>query len=97
MIRIGSIGVDLQDETKDVSTGNKVLRFHFFGQCPKCKKEMELTEPMKTDSCECKGLFSFTGWKYKCKCGHVVQIQEDVFDSAIDSFYEAGLVEDGAE
>lgn len=94
MTRIGNIGIVLKDETKEVSIGNKVLKFHFFGQCPKCRKEVELVESMKTDSCEC-GLFSFAGWKYKCKCGHVVQIPEDAFDSAIDSFYEAGFVKDG--
>ncbi len=97
MIRIGSIGINLQDETKEVSTENKVLSFHLFGQCPKCKREIELVESMKTDSCECEDSYSFTGWRYKCKCGHVVQIHEDAFDSVIDSFYEVGFVEENAE
>lgn len=97
MVKIGSIGITLQDETKAVSTGNKVLKFHFFGKCPNCRKEVELTESMKTDSCECGNLFSFDGWKYKCKCGHVVRISEDAFDSVVDSFYEAGFVEENAE
>lgn len=44
MVRIGSIGINLQDETKEVSTENKVLSFHLFGQCPKCKSEIELVE-----------------------------------------------------
>ena len=97
MVKIGSIGITLQDETKAVSTGNKVSKFHFFGECPKCRKEMELTESMKTDSCEYGNLFSFDGWKYKCKCGHVVQISEDAFDAAVESFYEAEFVAENAE
>lgn len=30
MVRINSIGVDLQDENKKMSRDNKVLSFHFF-------------------------------------------------------------------
>ena len=97
MIRISSIGITLQDETRAVSTENKVLSFHFFAQCPKCKKEIELAESMKTDSCEYENLHSFSGWKYRCKCGHMEQIHEDAFDSIIDSFYESGFVEKNAE
>lgn len=89
MVRIGNIGVDLQDETKKVSKGNKVLSFHFFARCPKCKAEKELTESMFSDSCE-NGRYghsySYTGWKYKCKCGHCVQIWEGAFDSSVESF-----------
>lgn len=95
MVRINSIGVDLQDETKKMSRDNKVLSFHFFGKCPKCKTEKELTESMFTDSCEDKKYnHSFTGWQYKCNCGHCVQIWEGAFDSAIESFYDNGLVDD---
>lgn len=97
MIRISSIGITLQDETRAVSTENKVLKFHFFGECPKCKRETKLTESMKTDSCEYGKLYSFTGWEYKCKCGHVVQIPDDAFDATVESFYETGFVEDNAE
>lgn len=92
MKRIGFLGLELNDETKEVSVENKVIRFHIFGKCPKCKNERELNEFMLTDSCM-KDNQSFTGWKYKCECGYLVQIWEGVFDSAIDSFYEAGFVE----
>lgn len=50
---------------------------------------------MFTDSCEDKKYnCSFTGWQYKCNCGHCVQIWEGAFDSAIESFYDNGLVDD---
>lgn len=36
MVRISSsIGVDLQDKTKEMLKDNKVLSFHFFQQVPK--------------------------------------------------------------
>lgn len=95
MVRISSsIGVDLQDKTKEMLKDNKVLSFHFFSKCPKCKAEKELADSMFTDSCEDgKYNHSFTGWQYKCECGHIVQIWEGTFDSAIESLYESGFVE----
>ena len=96
MVRFGKLGVDLQDETKEMSTENKVVDFHLFGKCRKCKEERELERSMFTDNCG--GNFhSFTGWKYKCKCGNVVEIWEGSFDSAIESFYEENLVEEREE
>ena len=32
MVRFGKLGVDLQDETKEMSTENKVVDFHLFGK-----------------------------------------------------------------
>lgn len=97
MVKYDCIGMDLQDETEIPSTENKILRFHLFGQCSKCKREIELVESMKTDSCENEDLYSFTGWKYECKCNNLVQIPEEAFDSIIDAFYEVGFVEENAE
>lgn len=44
MVKIDCIGMDLYDETKNASTKNKILSFHLFGQCSKCKRETELIE-----------------------------------------------------
>lgn len=92
MLRVRNIGIDLQDETKELSKDNKIVSFYLFGECPKCKKERELTAEMFTDSCIDSNGRWFTGWQYKCDCGHIMQIWEGAFDGIIDSCYEADLV-----
>lgn len=64
-----------------------------FAECSQCKQERELLSSMFTDNAKSK-YGSMCGWSYKCTCGKDINIWEGAFDSAIDSFYEAGFVEE---
>lgn len=93
MLRVGSIGLDLQDDSKELSQDNKIINFHFFGECDKCHEERELTSSMFCDHCQRKYHY-FDGWQYKCNCGNTVSIYEGAFDSYYDEYGEAGLIAD---
>lgn len=98
MIRQGCIGYSLKDEHKPLSEENKIIAgsFKLFAECPQCKQEKELNSSMFTDNTEDK-YGSMCGWAYKCTCGKNINIWEGAFDSIIDSFYEAGFVEESEE
>ena len=99
MIRQGCIGYSLKDEHKPLSEENKIIAgsFKLFAECPQCKQEKELNSSMFTDNAQDNDGYSMCGWVYKCACENVVNIWEGAFDSALDSFYEAGLVEESKE
>lgn len=92
MVRYNNFGVNLVDNSKELSEENKVISIHLFGKCDRCKEEIELKESMFTDNCNCENNNSFSGWKYKCNCGKNVQVWENVFDTYLDYLYENNLI-----
>ena len=92
MLRNGSMGYELQDNKKEMSTENKVVSnsIKFFHKCP-CGIETMLTNGMFTDHAETK-YGSMCGWSYKCSCGKQHTIWEGAFDSYIEFLYENDLI-----
>lgn len=97
MKTMGDIRFEVKDNSKELSTDNKVIgsTIQFTHTCS-CGKVTVLTKEMFTDSISDRNDYnpSHCGWVYRCECGKVHEINEEAFDNYIEYLYEENLIID---
>ena len=87
-----NFGLDLVDESKELSKENPAVGYHMFGVCKKCGKSTEIKSYMLTDNHTDRDGYGCTGWEYRCTCGTKIFCWEGAFDSYFDYLYENDLL-----